>query len=333
MSELLDYEVGLRLFNVTVQGVVILKSFDIVDNHDTEPRSTFNITIPNIIIDNNLLNIEFDEVRNFATIASFVVKRPTKLSSLYKLVWSDEFTSEKLDPLKWSIEEKEPGWVNDELQRYTKRKENVRIENERLIIESRRDFFNGSEFTSGKVLSRHKGSILFGRVEVRAKLPDGRGTWPAIWMMPDDDQHYGDGWPDSGEIDIMEHVGYNPEVVLGTTHTKDYYWAKKNQESGNVYVSGACCNFHTYAMEWDENQIRMYVDNTWYFTYKNMHNGWRSWPFNIPFHVIINIAVGGAWGGKQGIDKDSWPQRMEIDFVKLYQLERQVSKEDNDLEV
>jgi beta-glucanase (GH16 family) len=242
-----------------------------------------------------------------------------------ELVWADEFDAAGLpDTAKWRYDEGGHGWGNQELQYYTEaREENARVEDGRLIIEAWKEPHRGSEYTSARLLSRPEWT--YGRFEVRAKLPSGRGTWPAIWMLPDLER-YG-GWPMGGEIDIMEHVGFNPDVVHASVHTKAYYHSIGTQKTATIDVANARSDFNTYAVDWTPEEIRAYVNDRHYFTFKNekLENSEadaRHWPFDHPFHYVLNVAVGGSWGGQQGVDPNIWPQRMEIDFVRTYQCER-----------
>lgn len=247
----------------------------------------------------------------------------------WQLVWSDEFDYSGLpDSTKWGYDIGGGGWGNEELQYYTEgRKENARVEKGRLIIEARRDGLEDNKYTSARLVSKNKGDWTYGRFEARAKLPFGRGTWPAIWMLPSQ-KSYGDtGWPDNGEIDIMEHVGFDPEVVHGSAHTKAYYHSIGTQKTSKIRVPGACTKFNLYAVEWTPKEIRWYVNGTHFFTFSNERLSqpkfdYRQWPFDKPFHLILNLAVGGGWGGAQGVDDSIWPQRMEIDYVRVYQLRR-----------
>jgi beta-glucanase (GH16 family) len=241
-----------------------------------------------------------------------------------ELVWSDEFEKDGApDATKWNFDIGDGcpdncGWGNNELQYYTRDSRNVRIENGHLIIEARQDSLGGKAFTSAKIVSREKGDWLYGRFEVRAKLPRGKGTWPAIWMLPTD-WKYG-GWPASGEIDIMEHVGYDPGVVHGTIHTEAYNHIRQTQKEGKITIDDAQDNFHVYTVDWFEDKMEFYVDDKLYHTVqRDPKDDYKGWPFDQRFYLIMNIAVGGNWGGAQGVDPAIWPQRMEIDYVRVYQ--------------
>ena len=236
-----------------------------------------------------------------------------------KLVWSDEFNYTGLpDSTKWSYETGNSGWGNNELEYYTGyRPENARVENGRLVIEARREDYKGASYTSARLLSRNKGDWRYGRIEVKAKLPQGRGMWPAIWMLPTK-WSYG-GWPHSGEIDIMENVGYIPDTVYGSIHTGAFNHKIGTQKTKGVFRKDLSSNFHVYAIEWNEKEINFYIDDEKYQTFQNDHQGSEHWPFDQAFHVLLNIAVGGGWGGKKGVDDTAFPQRMEIDYVRVYQ--------------
>ena len=237
------------------------------------------------------------------------------------LVWSDEFDEDGLpNASMWRYDTGGHGWGNEELQYYTsERSENARVENGSLIIEAHKESWEGSDYTSTRLLSRAEWT--YGRFEARAILPSGRGTWPAIWMLPDL-QKYG-GWPRAGEIDIMEHVGFDPDQVHSTVHTDAYNHTKGTQRGASITVPTARSGFNVYAVEWTPSEIRGYVNETQYFEFRNerLTNSEaddRHWPFDHPFHLIFNIAVGGAWGGQQGVDPDIWPQRLQVDYVRVY---------------
>lgn len=241
----------------------------------------------------------------------------------WRLVWADEFNYKGLpDAAKWSYDVGGHGWGNKELQFYSdRRKENARVENGLLIIEARRDNWRGHEYTSARLVSKTKGDWKYGRFEVRAKLPTGKGAWPAIWMLPTT-WSYGN-WPSSGEIDIMEQVGFEPQVVHASVHTKSYNHNIKTHKTARTDVANATTAFNVYSVEWTPEEIRAYVNGRQYFTFKNERltnpaADYKEWPFDQPFHLLLNIAVGGTWGGAQGVDANIWPQRMEIDYVRVY---------------
>ncbi|MCR9249997.1 MAG: glycoside hydrolase family 16 protein [bacterium] len=236
-----------------------------------------------------------------------------------ELVWSEEFSYEGLpDSDKWSYNVGGHGWGNNELQYYTeKRSDNARVEDGKLIITANKESFKNKEYTSARLITKNKGDWKYGKIEVRAKLPDGLGTWPAIWMLPTLDR--GLDWPKDGEIDIMEHVGYNLGTVYGTIHTKKYNHMIGTQKSDSVYIEDLHENFHVYSIDWDEKQITWSVDNEEYLTLFKENEDELGWPFDKEFHLILNLAVGGNWGGKMGVDEDIWPKQLEVDYVRVYQ--------------
>lgn len=238
-----------------------------------------------------------------------------------KLVWSDEFDkSGSPDPARWKYDIGGNGWGNNELQFYTdKRPENARVENGKLIIEARKEDYQNRKYTSARLLTQDRMAWKYGRIEAYAKLPQGRGTWPAIWMLGNNIGTA--GWPRCGELDIMEHVGYDQGVVHGTAHTEAYNHVKGTQKEGKTTVPTASSDFHLYAIEWSDKQISFFVDDTRYYTVERSILGGTEdkWPFDQPFFLILNLAVGGNWGGSQGVDESIWPQRMEVDYVRVYQ--------------
>jgi len=247
----------------------------------------------------------------------FFPPKPKKL----KLVWSDEFNKNGLpDAKKWTYEE---GYVrNKELQYYTRsRPENARIENGNLVIEARLDSFNVNgkkvPITSASITTQGKGEWQYGRVEVRAKIPSSLGTWPAIWMLGKNQQEV--GWPACGELDLMEHVGYDPNNLHFNIHTKAYNHVKKTNKGATIPYPQPYADYHVYAMDWTKEKIDFLLDNKVVFTFKNEGTGPDAWPYNQPFYLILNLAFGGGWGGQKGVDVNSLPQKVYIDYVRVYQ--------------
>lgn len=234
-------------------------------------------------------------------------------------LWADEFDgSGALDAAKWGYDVGGHGWGNNELQFYTASAANATVANGLLTIEARREQKEGKGYTSARIVTKGKGDFLYGRIEARAKLPAGRGTWPAIWMLPTENI-YG-GWPGSGEIDIMEHVGYDLNKVHMTVHTTDYNHTKGTQRSGTKVVPTATTDFHNYRIDWTPYAIRGYIDDEKVFEFVNTNSGVTAWPFNQKFHLLFNIAVGGNWGGAQGVDDTVFPVKMEVDYVRVYKM-------------
>lgn len=260
------------------------------------------------------------------TLIATLLPSPTRAAEpRWKLVWSDEFGGEKLDYSKWEAEVNAFGGGNNEMQLYTDRKENVRVEDGHLVIEARKDQPNiqGTvrEYSSGRVRTKHRGDWKYGRIEVRAKLPDGQGIWSAIWMLPTDEK-YGP-WALSGEIDIMEMIGQEPSKVLGTLHYGDTWPNNKHTGSNYQLPKGTFTeDFHTFAIEWEAGEIRWYVDDALYQTQTkwDSKNAAFPAPFDQAFHLVLNIAVGGNLPGPPNAET-KFPKQMRVDYVRVYQKE------------
>jgi beta-glucanase (GH16 family) len=233
----------------------------------------------------------------------------------WTLDFADEFDRPgDLDSAKWGYE---TGYIrNGEKQYYTTRSENVRVEGGNLVIEGRKEAYQGYAYTSASVNTRGRFEFLYGRVEVRAKLPSGRGSWPAIWMLGTNIREA--RWPACGEIDIMENVGFDPLRIHASVHTAAYNHVIGTQKTAIVNVTDPSAEFHVYAMEWYADRIDVFVDGQKYFTFKNEGTGSSTWPFDKPHYLLINLAIGGGWGGQKGIDDSSFPQRYVIDYVRIY---------------
>ncbi|CAH1212531.1 hypothetical protein PAECIP111892_03771 [Paenibacillus auburnensis] len=257
---------------------------------------------------------------------------PTPSADPWTLVWNDEFNDGVIDPAKWTYDLGDgsavgnPGWGNNELEWYTNDEKNVKEANGNLIITARKEAQNGKEYTSSRIKTNGLFGKKYGKFEIRAKAPTGKGLWPAIWMLPED-YVYG-SWAASGEIDIMEGWGSRPNTVAGTIH----YGAQwpDNVYSGKEYVfpdNGTIGQYHTYSIEWEPGEIRWYVDGVLYST----KNDWYSLssgqpannaypaPFNQEFHLLLNLAVGGNFDGNPTAET-VFPQSMEVDYVRVYEL-------------
>ncbi len=324
-----------RLFDAHVNGRRVVRDIDVVSWRDGKTRSALTVTVPNVEVAEERLEIRFTATERQPVLSALAVQRKQVRSDGWQLVWSDEFDVDgDPDPERWNLEEWPARKVNDEDQAYTSRPRNVRVENGHLVIEAHKEDFEEAFYTSARLQSQGKGDFLYGRFEIRAKLPRGQGTWPAIWMLPSDPFRYAtlcgegtdwqgnpdcDAWPNSGEIDIMEHVGYQMGHVHGTVHNEAYYWAKWEQRKGRIILDDVDRAFRVYAIEWTPDRIDIFVDDTLYFTYVNENDGWRSWPYDHPFHLILNVAVGGMWGRAGGpIDDSVFPQKMLVDFVRIF---------------
>ena len=237
-------------------------------------------------------------------------------------VWQDEFDySGKPDPKKWSYDIGDNGWGNNELENYTDNQKNARVENGNLIIEAIKEQSGKLNYSSARLVSKGKGDFLYGRFEIKAKLPVGRGTWPAIWMLASENTYGNKGWPDNGEIDIMEHVGFDQNNVHGNIHTKAFNHSIGTNKGNNVLINTASSEFHLYECAWTPNYIALSVDGKEYFRFvKEKDYQWQQWPFDKSFHFLLNIAVGGNWGGQKGVDDSIFPQKMEVDYIRVYPL-------------
>jgi beta-glucanase (GH16 family) len=234
-------------------------------------------------------------------------------------VWADEFDyTGKPAAAKWGYDLGGGGWGNNELQNYTDDISNARVADGKLTITARKEKKENNDYTSARLVTKNKGDWTYGRFEIKAKLPTGRGTWPAIWMLPTD-WAYG-GWPKSGEIDIMEHVGYDQDRVHVTVHTEAYNHGINTQRGKNMVVANASTDFHLYRVDWTPYAMRGYIDNQLMFEFINEGKGYAVWPFDKRFHLLLNVAVGGNWGGAQGVDANVYPQAMEVDYVRVYKM-------------
>ena len=235
----------------------------------------------------------------------------------WTLAWAEEFDRNGApDPAWW---EPEQGYVrNREAQYYTAgRRENARVEGGVLVIEARRDDWQGRTITSASLTTRGKRSFLYGRIEVRAKIPTGRGTWPAVWTLGDNMPEA--GWPACGEIDILENVGFEPGKIHANIHCAAYNHTKRNGKGRGITVKEPWADFHVYAVEWYADRLDFFYDDTRYFTYRKESDDPAAWPFATPHYLLLNLAIGGAWGGQKGIDETLFPHRFEVDYVRYYQ--------------
>ena len=258
----------------------------------------------------------FNMLRNIVVAIALLLSSISYAQQWVK-VWSDEFNTPGLpDTSKWSYDV--GPFMNGEAQYYTYRRiENAHIDDTTLIIESRKEDYVGASYTSARIVSRFNGDWLYGRIEVRAKIPTGKGSFPAIWMMPTE-SIYG-VWPLSGEIDIMENVGFEPDNIYTTLH---YYGTNGSghQSSGtHVARTAPYDTFYTYAIEWTPDKIDWFIDNDKVYTYaRPVGADYRLWPFNDRFYLILNLAIGGQWGALQGIDPNIFPLKLTIDYARVY---------------
>lgn len=246
----------------------------------------------------------------------------------YKLVWEEQFEGNALNMSNWNYEQGGAGWGNNELQYYTDKNDNVRVENGVLIIEAKKESYQTNNYTSARITTKNKAKFRYGKVEASISLPSGCGTWPAFWMMPNNSV-YGT-WPSSGEIDIMEHIGSDPTMISHALHTRNAYgaagWHKR------VYLENVENHFHTYSIEWEDNYggkgkdaILFYVDGVLSdIKYQQQYNStYQDWPFDQEFFIILNVAIGGNLGGSVDDSIFNSPIQMKVDWIRVYQREVQ----------
>jgi beta-glucanase (GH16 family) len=233
--------------------------------------------------------------------------------------WTEEFNYNGLpSSQKWGYDLGNSGWGNNEQQNYTNSLANASVADGKLTILAIKEESNGMKYSSARLVTKNKLDVLYGRIEVKAMLPSGKGTWPAIWMLPTESK-YGQ-WPKSGEIDIMEHVGYDQNTVHFTTHTEAYYFKINTQKTSTKVINTASTAFHKYRVDWTPFAISGFYDDHKIFEFINEKAGYKVWPFDQRFHMLLNIAVGGDWGGAKGIDDSIFPQKMVVDYVRYYKM-------------
>ena len=283
-----------------------------------------------------LLANDFDYITTNEPELLFERIKQSPTNNGYKLIWSDEFSYlGKPDPAKWTYAY---GFIaNQEKQYYVDNVKNARVENGHLIIETHKekvvnkDYQNKeikgwakykaeidtAQYTSARLKTEGLASWKYGRIEVKAKLPEGVGLWPAIWMLGENRNEV--GWPECGEIDIMEHVGYEKDSIFGTIHTKAFNHMKNTQKGKKIFIDKPYTKFHVFALVWTPEKMDFLLDDVVFNHIENQHNTIAEWPFDQNFYLILNVAVGGGLGGKKGIDENIFPQQMIVDYVRVYQ--------------
>ncbi len=233
-----------------------------------------------------------------------------------ELAWSDEFMYSGLpDSTIWTYDVGGHGWGNQELQYYTDAdSKNVNVSNGTLKITARKTPFEDKDYTSARLITRGLKDVHHGRVDVRAKLPQGRGIWPAIWTLGQNRKEA--GWPACGEIDIMEHVGYDADTIHASTHSVEHNHIKKTQKTNQVKIEDPYNAYHVYSVEYSPEKMTFLLDDKPYYTI--LRSECKDWPFDHPHYLILNIAVGGFWGAAKGMDDSIWPQTMEVDYVRVW---------------
>ena len=260
-----------------------------------------------------------------ATTAATAPATETPQLDGYNLLWSDEFDGDVMDETKWNYEPHEPGWTNNELQEYTTSTDNVFVRDGNLVLKALKTTKDGQDYyTSGKVTGQNKTDFMYGKVVVSAKVPEGQGLWPAIWMMPQDESYYGQ-WPKCGEIDIMESLGNDTTISYSTIH----YGEPHAEQQGTITREGAdsfSATFHEYSVEWEPGEMRFYTDdelvltvNDWFTAEQGEDDKPYPAPFNQPFFVQMNLAVGGDWPGNPDATTDFDNAEFLIDYVRVYQ--------------
>jgi beta-glucanase (GH16 family) len=239
----------------------------------------------------------------------------------YTLAWADEFNGTTLGLSDWSFENGDGcpaicGWGNNELEYYTSRPENLFFQDGKMIIEAKKENYSGKSYTSSKILTRGKKVFKYARIDIRAKLPKGKGIWPAFWLMPQNNV-FG-GWPRSGEIDLMEMIGHEANRSYGTLHFGP--GPGSTQLGGNYTLPSGIFNdeFHVFSLEWKQNQIKWFIDGNLFSTHTSAEFGTNNYPFNEDFFLIINMAVGGNWPGSPDATT-YFPQWLIVDYIRVYQ--------------
>ena len=233
----------------------------------------------------------------------------------WNLIWHDEFDGDSIDETNWTYDLGGGGWGNGEAEFYTDRPENARLENGILVIEARQERYEEGYYTSARLKSQGLQEFQYGRIEARLKVPSGKGLWPAFWMLGANFNVV--GWPDCGEIDIMEYIGREPDLIMGTMHGPGYAGAL-GLSKWNRQDYAIADDFHTYAVEWDQDQITWFYDGVEYSTYTRSDIGDREWVFDQPFFIILNLAVGGQLAGPIGLDT-VFPAQYLVDYVRVFQ--------------
>jgi beta-glucanase (GH16 family) len=234
----------------------------------------------------------------------------------WKLVWHDEFDGTEIDTANWTYDIGAGGWGNGEAQYYTSRPENARVENGMLVIDARQEKYQDSYYTSARLKTQGLQSFQYGRIEARLRVPSGDGMWPAFWMLGS--TFDGTNWPDCGEVDIMEYVGREPDLIIGTLHGPGYSGAS-GLSQWNRQEYAIADDFHTYAIEWKPGQIDWFYDGAKYHTVTPADLSGRQWVFDQPFFIILNLALGGTLGGPIGLDT-VFPAQFYVDYVRVYEV-------------
>ncbi len=304
-------------------GAYTDQDFVIVDTKNTLAQSgSLTVTVPanpTTSVRTATITVMSDVARKSITVSQEASAQSAYYAPEgYSLVWHDEFDSgSELNASDWTHEVKNSGWVNHELQNYVNHRTPegnpvTEIRGGKLRITALKE--NGKVY-SGRVYAKVKEGWKYGYIEASIKLPKGKGTWPAFWMMPVNFR----SWPADGEIDIMEEVGYHPNYVSSSLHANAHVHSNNTQVTHEMLCQGAEDEFHTYAILWTHDNITTYVDGKVQLSYNNRGLGRDDWPYDDHFYVIFNLAWGGDWGGAQGVDERALPVTMEIDYIRVFQ--------------
>ena len=317
---------------------------DYVDNKEARHykitgQVSFNKNLGYALVDGSPLNIGAHKIKLHIKGAAIIQKITFTLMSVHEsspqtytqrmegadwsMVWSDEFNGTEIDTSKWMFDVGNWGWGNDEIQYYTKAdQKNARVKEGNLIIEAIKNA-QTNIWTSARLTTRGKVSFLYGKIEFRARVPEKKGYWAAGWLLGDSYVDEG-SWPYCGEIDILENVGYEIQPLSGdgiahlSVHTPAYYFKRNNQITSTTLVKDMVGSFHTFTMEWSPNGMTGLIDGVASYVYDKTAND-LEWPFYKAHNLIINLAMGGNWGGAQGIDPDLTSQKLIIDYVRVFE--------------
>ena len=305
--------------NETVKKIII----NVITDDLKEGDDDFSVKIKNPVNASITKETAIGRITNDDTKVNFSntgYDAPTSYTG-YSLVWADEFNAASLDASAWNYDIGDGcpnicGWGNNELEYYTSRPDNIFFQDGKMLIEAKKESYNGKQYTSTKIKTEGKKTFKYGRIDIRAKLPKGKGIWPALWMLPQSNVH--GGWPRSGEIDIMEMVGHEPNKVYATLHFGPGPGSIQISRNYVLNTGTFFDQFHVFSLEWKQNELKWFIDGNLYSTVSSTDLGANTYPFNEQFFFIINLAVGGNWPGSPD-PTTYFPQWLIVDYVRVYQ--------------